>query len=188
MQKSKSLIACAVVLTASTPVMAETIACAQTGADAPLEMHKHWIMEGWEKRIGDPDFVFADKMARYYDLEDPTGVFYDNFAPGDSQLFDNGAVYGANWEGLQAGAKSVLHALTEGHSELLGERISSTTIGFVGTIDRFDGTVIPFNGRSQLGWECDNGEWKIRQELNYAWIVEGETIQHYYDTLKKNEK
>ena len=172
----------------SSPALADTLACASSGADAPLALHKHWIMEGWEKREGDAEFVFADKMARYYDLENPAGVFYDNFAPGESQLFDNGAIYGANWEGLQAGARSVLHALTEGHSELLGQRISSTTLGFVGTIDRLDGSVIPFKGRSQLGWECDEGAWKIRQELNYAWIVEADTIQAYYDALKKNDE
>ncbi len=32
-------------------------------------------------------------------------------------------------------------------------------------IDRFDRVVIPFKARSQLGWECRNGEWKICQEL-----------------------
>tara|TARA_B100000378_G_scaffold277530_1_gene278077 strand:+ start:1056 stop:1619 length:564 start_codon:yes stop_codon:yes gene_type:complete len=187
MKNLKQLIAVAIIVSASTPAMAVSIGCATSGEDAPLALHKHWIMEGWEKREGDPDFVFAEKMARYYDLEDPVGVFYDNFAPGAIQLFENSAVYGANWEGLQADAKSVRHALTEGHSELLGERVSSTTIGFVGTLTRLDGTVLPFNGRSQLGWACDDGKWKIRQELNYAWVVEAADIQHYYDALENDK-
>ena len=159
--------------------------CAQTGADSPLELHKHWIMKGWEKKVDSPEFIFATKMRRYYNLQDPTGIYWDNFAPGDNQLFDNAAIYGANWEGLQANAESVTHALTEGHSELVGDKVSSTTIGFVGTITQKSGGVIPFNGRSQLGWKCDAGEWKIHQELNYAWVVEAQEIAHYYDAMKK---
>jgi hypothetical protein len=27
-------------------------ACDQTGALSPLALHKHWIMDGWEKRKG----------------------------------------------------------------------------------------------------------------------------------------
>ncbi|MDN3516387.1 hypothetical protein QWY84_02080 [Aquisalimonas lutea] len=163
---------------------ADEQSCDQNGYNAPLELHKHWIMEGWEKQEGDPEFVFAEKMNLYYDLEQPEGVFFDNFAPGEIQLFDNALVYGRNWEGLQAEASSVLHALTEGHSELVGGEVASTTIGFVGTIDRRAGSIIPFKGRSQIGWDCDNGQWKIRQELNYAWIVTREEIAHYYDALE----
>lgn len=161
--------------------------CAQTGPNAPLALHQHWIMEGWEKRQGDPEFVFTRKMGRYYDLEQPSGIFYDNFAPGETQLFDNALVYGQNWEGLQAQATSVIHALTEGHSQLLAGDVASTTLGFVGTIDPNLDSQLPFKGRSQLGWECDLGEWKIRQELNYAWVVEAADIAHYYDALQAQQ-
>ncbi|GAA0224384.1 hypothetical protein [Marinomonas primoryensis] len=122
-------------------------------------------------------------MNHYYDLKSPAGVFYDNFAPGENLLFDNAAIYGANWEGLQAGAESVTHALTGGRSELIGAHVASTTLGFVGTITKKVGDVIPFDGRSQLGWQCDAGQWKIRQELNCAWMVTEEEIAHYYDAM-----
>ncbi|TIT81367.1 MAG: hypothetical protein E5W56_08790, partial [Mesorhizobium sp.] len=88
-------------LTTCLLALAEPVAaqpCPQGGDDAPLALHKSWIMDGWERRQGDPTFVFAKKMNRYYDVNAPRGVFYDNFAPGASQLFDNAAVYGANWE------------------------------------------------------------------------------------------
>lgn len=133
-------------------------------------------MEGWEREPGDPDFVFAQKMARYYDIETPEGIFFDNFAPGDTQLFDDASIYGANWEGLQNAARSVLHGLTGGEDAIIGDGVASTTLGFVGQIDRLDGEVIAFDGRSQLGWVCTEGAWKIRQELNYAEIVDPEEI------------
>ena len=166
----------AVVLGTASPVLAQDNACPQGGPDAPLALHTDWIMDGWERREGDPDFVFTDKMARYYDLEDPAGVFYDNFAPGETQLFRNGARYGANWEDLQNAARSIRHGLTDGHEQMVDDNVASTTLGFVGLIDRLDGEEIAFDGRSQLGWECDDGAWKIRHELNYAWVGEPEEI------------
>ncbi|MBJ7537274.1 hypothetical protein [Marinomonas transparens] len=158
--------------------------CEQTGVNSPLVLHKDWIMMGWEKKKNAPEFIFANKMARYYNLKEPEGIYWDNFAPGEKQLFDNAVIYGANWEGLQAKAESVTHALTEGHSELIGDKVASTTIGFVGTITQKTGAIIPFNGRSQLGWQCDEGEWKIHQELNYAWVVKVQDIAHYYEAMK----
>lgn len=174
----KTIILTVAMALGAAPVAAQT--CPQQGEDAPLALHEAWIMEGWERNDGDPPFVFAEKMNRYYDLENPAGVFFDNFAPGESQLFDDAAVYGANWEDLQNGARSVLHALTGGDDQVLGESVASTTLGFVGRIDRLDGTIIAFDGRSQLGWVCTDGAWKIRHELNHAWQVEPEEIAHYY--------
>lgn len=181
----KAILIAAHLVLAVSPVAAQT--CPQTGDDAPGALHAHWMMEGWERREGDPDFVFADKMSRYYDLADTEGVFYDNFAPGDRQLFRDAAVYGANWEQLQNAARSVLHALTGANEALLGDDVASTTLGFVGTIDRIDGEVIAFDGRSQLGWECIEGAWKIRHELNYAWLVEPEEIAHHYQQADDRE-
>lgn len=155
--------------------------CPQKGPDSPLPLHESWMLEGWERREGDREFVFADKMRRYYDLDNPDGVFYDNFAPGETQLFRDGAVYGANWEGLQNATRSVLHALTEANDEMVGDEVASTTLGFVGIIDQLDGEVIPFNGRSQLGWTCDNGEWKIRHELNYAEVVTEADVAPFFE-------
>lgn len=174
----KTLLLSAVLLALAGPAMAQT--CVRDGDSAPLALHKSWILEGWERKQGDAAFVFARKMARYYDLGAPAGVFYDNFAPGPTQLFDNAATYGANWEALQNGARSVLHALTGGHDQIVGDGVASTTIGFVGTLTRTSGEVLAFDGRSQLGWACTGNGWKIRQELNYAWPVKPEAIAPYY--------
>lgn len=55
-------------------------ACPAAGPDRPAELHRSWILEGWERAPGDPAFKFADKLGRYYDL-DGEGVFYDDLAP-----------------------------------------------------------------------------------------------------------
>jgi len=170
------LTATTILLAASLPLAAQEAACPAEGDAAPLALHKEWMMEGWERREGDPPFVFVEKMGKYYDTRNSAGVFYDNFAPGETQLFDDALRYGRNWEGLQNAARSVLHGLTGGHHALVDGRIASTTLGIVGRIDQLDGEVVAFDARSQLGWECRGGAWKIRHELNYAWPVEPEAI------------
>ncbi|AJY46239.1 hypothetical protein [Martelella endophytica] len=158
------------------PALAAAQTCPQAGPDAPAELHADWIMDGWERRKSDPDFVFAEKMDRYYDLNNVEGVFYDNFAPGKTQLFRDAAVYGANWEELQNAAITVRHGLTIANDAIVGQTVASTTLGFVGRIERADGEVIAFDGRSQLGWACTDNGWKIRHELNYAGPVDPEEI------------
>ncbi|MDK2122747.1 hypothetical protein [Parachitinimonas caeni] len=173
----KTLLLAACLLPVSATVWAKP--CPQTGNEAPLALHKSWILQGWERKPGDPPFVFAQKMRRYYDLASPQGVFYDNFAPGQTQLFHNAGLYGANWEALQNNARSIAHALTGGHDQIAGSKVASTTLGFVGKLHRQDDEIIAFDGRSQLGWVCQKGHWKIRHEMNYAWLVKPEAIASY---------
>jgi hypothetical protein len=174
----KTLIFAAGLLAFAVPTFAQP--CPRGGNSAPLALHKSWILQGWERHAGDPPFVFSQKMKRYYDLSAPAGVFYDNYAPGKTQLFDNATTYGENWEALQNGARSVEHALTSGHDQIVSGSAASTTLGFVGKITRVDGQIVAFNGRSQLGWSCKRGAWKIRQEINYAWPVSPDDIAHFY--------
>ncbi|MDB5615385.1 MAG: hypothetical protein JWQ22_3038 [Devosia sp.] len=159
------------------PLTAVLTMSPQDGSNAPLALHEEWIMQGWERRHGTPAFVFTEKMGKYYDLADPTGLFWDNFAPGDTQLFTDATVYGPNWEGLQNASRSILHGMTDGHAVLLSEDVASTAVGFVGRIERLSGEILAFEARSQLGWKCVDGSWKIKHELNYARLVEPEAIK-----------
>lgn len=134
-------------------------------------------MSGWERREGDPLYDFVQKLGKFYDLSDTSGVFWDNFAPGNTQLFHDAVRYGANWKGLQDAARSVRHALTDQGDTIVGDNIASTTLGFVGRLERLTGEVTAFEARSQLGWKCVNGNWKIHHELNYAWTVEPKSIE-----------
>lgn len=162
--------------------VASAQSCPQTGEKAPLALHKDWLMQGWERHEGDPKFVFSQKFSGYYDLQNPSGVFYDNFAPG-TQLFRDASRYGANWEGLQNAARSIVHGLTDANDALVGDKVASTTLGMVGRLEGLDGKVIAFDGRSQLGWKCVAGTWKIHHELNYAAVVQPEAIEKFLGKL-----
>lgn len=149
-------------------------------AQGPLALHKAFMMEGWERREGDSPFVFIKKMKAFYDTKETNGVFWDNFAPGEKQLFRNSVEYGRNWEDLQNGARSILHAFTDALDEIVGGDVASTTLGFTGIITKLNGEVVAFEGRLQLGWRRGPEGWKIRHELNYVWNVKPEDIAHYY--------
>lgn len=154
----------------------QNVTCPQVGEKSPLALHKDWLMKGWERHEGDPKFVFPQKFSGYYDLGNPRGVFYDNFAPGSTQLFRDASRYGGNWEGLQNAARSIRHGITDANDVLVSDKVASTTLGMAGRIEQLDGNIIAFLGRSQLGWSCVAGTWKIRHELNYAWIVKPESV------------
>lgn len=158
------------------PLSAHAASCPQDGADGPLALHREWIMKGWERHEGDAEYDFARKLGKFYDLKETKGVFWDNFAPGETQLFDDAVRYGDNWKGLQDAARSVLHGIRDG-DVIVADGVASTTLGFVGRLERLTGEVIAFDARSQLGWTCVEGTWKIRHEMNYAWTVDPKTIE-----------
>ena len=161
------------------PASAQDKVCATTGTEAPLERHKAWVLQGWERHVGDAPFDFAKKMNRFYDLVDTRGVFYDNLSPNGAPIFDSSIKYGRNWEASVNGSRTILHALTGHNGQLVGDGIASTTLGFVGDITRLSGARIFFDARSQLGWTCTGGEWVIRHELNYAWNVPQKAVAPY---------
>jgi hypothetical protein len=161
----------------SPAIAQDEMQCPQEGANAPLALHEQWIMEGWERHKGDPAFVFTDEMAKFYDLENTEGVYWDNFAPGATQLFTDALVYGRNWEDHVNASRSIRHGMTNAHHAIVGETTASSTVGFVGRIEPMEGDVVAFDTRSQLGWACVKGTWKIKHELNYAWVVEPQSIE-----------
>lgn len=144
-------------------------ACPASGADGPAELHRSWILEGWERAPGDPAFKFADKLGRYYDL-DGEGVFYDDLAP-NFRTVRRAADYGAMWEGPFNNMRAAIHAVSDGPDAIVGERVASTTLEFVARLETKDGAVTAIIDRSQLGWECDGLRWVIRHEHNSARAV-----------------
>ncbi|NUB44995.1 hypothetical protein GEU84_011405 [Fertoebacter nigrum] len=141
--------------------------CPDEGANSPSALHETWILEGWEKRRGDPTFVFAEKLGRYYELDSP-GVYYDDLAPGQATM-RTPAEYGAMWEGPFNAMLSALHGISDPVQAIVGDRVASTTLEFVAQLEAPDGTLTAIFDRSQLGWECaTDGRWVIRHEHNSA--------------------
>lgn len=146
------------------PTLAQPV-CPSEGPDSPAELHRTWILEGWDRTEGDPEFVFAEKLAKYYEL-DASGVYYDDLAPGQKTVYTP-AAYGGMWEGPFNSMRSAKHGISDEVDAIVGDRVASTTLEFVARLEGRDGNISAIFDRSQLGWEClDEGRWVIRHEHN----------------------
>lgn len=178
----KIIIVIAATLGSLTPVLAQAT-CPIEGDNAPAALHESWILEGWEKRKGDPTFVFAEKLGRYYELDAP-GVYYDDLAPGQ-RTQKTPSAYGAMWEGPFNSMMSARHGISDGVQALVGDRVASTTLEFVARLEAADGSITAIFDRSQLGWECtDADRWVIRHEHNSSRSATAEEIERYLPELK----
>lgn len=165
-----------IAVSSSTHASAEE-ACPKKGVQSPVELHRAWIMEGWEKKKGDKSFAFAEELGQFYELDAP-GVFYDDFAP-DFETAYTARRYGQIWEGPFNEMQSALHGLHDQPQAIVGERVASSTLGFVGRLESKDGKITAIKSRSQLGWECVDGRWVIRHEHNSSQIVPEEKIAEF---------
>jgi ketosteroid isomerase-like protein len=176
-QTSLLAIAIAIAMVGPLPVHAQQT-CPTKGADAPPQLHETWILDGWEKRVGDDEFVFAKKLGRYYDLQAP-GVYFDDLAPGQATM-RTPASYGAMWEGPFNAMRSAQHGISDPVQAIIGDRVASTTLEFVAQLEAADGTVSAIFDRSQLGWECHaDGRWVIRHESNSSRPAQVEEIEEF---------
>jgi hypothetical protein len=157
--------------------------CPADGQNGPVMLHETWILDGWERAPGDPAFVFAEKLARYYDLEGP-GVFYDDLAP-DGKTARRAIDYGALWEGPFNNMRSAHHAISDGPDAIIGNSVASTTLEFVARLEARDGAVTAIRDRSQLGWQCDGNRWVIRHEHNSARVVTEAEIAPYFQQTEE---
>jgi ketosteroid isomerase-like protein len=173
----------AVAMTMALPLEAQAL-CPSEGANAPPDLHVTWIMEGWEKRQGDGEFVFAEKLGRYYDLEAP-GVYFDDLSP-EQVTMRTPASYGAMWEGPFNAMRSARHGISDPVEAIVGDRVASSTLEFVALLEAADGTFSAIFDRSQLGWEChSDGRWVIRHESNSSRPAQVHEIEEFLPSLKE---
>jgi ketosteroid isomerase-like protein len=130
----------------------------------PGELHRQWILEGWERREGDGRFVFADKLGRFYSKGNDLHL-YDDYDP-QHRVARTAAEYAAFWEGPFNSLKSARHAVTDGPDVLIDGGLAATTLEFVARLERPDGKVNSVRARSALVWRCEEGSWRIVREQN----------------------
>jgi ketosteroid isomerase-like protein len=146
-------------------VIATLAACpAAPDAAAPGELHRQWILEGWERREGDGRFVFATKLGRFYSQGQDLHL-YDDYDP-QHRVARTAAEYGGFWEGPFNRLRSARHAVTEGPDVLTDGRLAATTLEFVARLEQADGKVSTIRARSSLVWRCEDGSWRIVREQN----------------------
>jgi ketosteroid isomerase-like protein len=155
-------------------------ACSPSSASGPGELHRQWILEGWERREGDGRFVFANKLGRFYSKGSDLHL-YDDYDP-QHRVARTASEYGGFWEGPFNNLKSARHAVTDGPDVLVGGGLAATTLEFVARLELPDGKVNSIRARSSLVWRCEEGGWRIVREQNSVRNVPPAEVQVALDS------
>ena len=142
-----------------------------TADDGSVEaLHRDWILVGWEKREGDPPFVFSDKLGRFYDWTADDVLLYDDFDP-KHRAVRSAAEYGAIWEPLFDANRSVHHRIVDGPSVAYGADLAASNLTFAARITRGDGSAVGIRTFTLLVWRCTADGWKIVREHNSTVVL-----------------
>ena len=98
--------------------------CARIGTTSPAELHREWIMTGWEKRTGDAPFDFRTKLGKYYDWSSTDVLLYDDLAP-ERRMARSAEAYGAMWTPIFVSQREVRHAVVDGPDAIIGGELDA---------------------------------------------------------------
>jgi ketosteroid isomerase-like protein len=142
--------------------------CAATGKDGVADLHRDWLMLGWERDAGDPDFNFRTDLGRYYDFTRSDLSLFDDFDP-KLKVRNTADDYGSIWYQFVPTFKSVHHKITEQPSPVaVGPGYSHSVLEFVFEVTPKQGVVMYLVSRSSILWRCSADGWKIYREHNSA--------------------
>lgn len=139
--------------------------CPTQGSGSVGELHRAWILEGWERREGDPRFVFPEKLGRFYDFTGEGVIIHDSFDP-QKRIARSAAEYGSFFEAVFNGFRSARHAVTDGPHVVVGRDLATSSLEFVARLETNGGQVSGQRAQSQTVWRCTAGGWRIVREQN----------------------
>lgn len=137
--------------------------CDSSGSVADL--HKEWILVGWDKKAGDPPFDFRSKLGKYYDLTSPDVLLYDDFEP-QHRVARSADEYGSFWAQPFTQLRSARHSVVDGPAVVAGKDLATSALEFAAALETADGKIIGIRARSTLVWRCHGDGWKIVREHN----------------------
>ena len=142
--------------------------CPTTGKNSVAELHRDWLMIGWERDAGDPAFNFKQDLGKYYDFNRKDLNLFDDFDP-ELKVRHTAEDYGKVWYGLVPNFKSVHHKVTEGPNVIAaGPSYSHSVMEFVFEVTPNKGDVVHLVSRTSILWRCGPDGWKIFKEHNSA--------------------
>lgn len=140
-------------------------ACPLEGSGSVADLHAAWILEGWERREGDPPFVFEQKLARFYDFDGEGIVIHDSYDP-MKRVARSAREYGSFFESAFNAFRSARHAVTDGPHVLYGRDLATSSLEFVARLESQRGEVSAARAQSQTVWRCTGKGWRIVREQN----------------------
>lgn len=149
--------------------------CAASGPASPGELHREWILVGWEKHRGDPPFDFRKKLGHLYHWNSSDVRLYDNF---DSQhrLARSASGWASIWTEPFTSLREARHSVMNGPDVIDGGLLSASTLEFAARLETAQGEIIGNRARTSLVWQCTSDGWKIVREHTSVQLVSREEI------------
>lgn len=157
-------------------------ACPIEGPGSVADLHAAWILDGWERREGDPRFVFEEKLGRFYDFDGKGVVIHDSWDP-KKRVARSARQYGSFFEATFDSFKSARHAVTDGPHVIYGRDLATSSLEFIARLEAQDGTVNAARAQSQTVWRCTDKGWRIVREQNAVGDLDAATA----DAILKSE-
>lgn len=154
----------------STPLFAAELstACAGAGPQGVAQLHRDWLMLGWERNAGDPAFNFRNDLGKYYDFTRTDLSLFDDFDP-ELKVRTTADDYGKVWYGMVPKFKSVHHKITEEPGVVAaGPGYSHSVMEFIFEVTPNQGDAMYLISRTSILWRCTTDGWKIFKEHNSA--------------------
>jgi ketosteroid isomerase-like protein len=140
--------------------------CAASGAMSVSELHKEWILVGWDKPVAGQSWDFREKLGKYYDWDANDVMLYDDMAP-DFRIARSPEEYRALWESSFQALSRANHLVLDGPEAIIGNELATSTLEFAARLESAGSQpIISIRARSTLVWRCAGDGWKIVREHN----------------------
>lgn len=149
--------------------------CATSGPASPGDLHREWILVGWEKHRGDPPFDFRRRLGHLYHWNSNDVRLYDTFDP-QHRVARSASEWASIWTEPFTALKEARHSVLEGPDVIDGGTLSASTLEFAARLETAAGEIIGNRARTSLVWECTSGGWKIVREHTSVRLVSREEI------------
>jgi ketosteroid isomerase-like protein len=164
-----------VAVAAHAAIKPQPTTCAASGPKSPGELHRQWILVGWEKHRGDPPFDFRKRLGHLYHPDSSDVRLYDNFDP-QHRVARSADEWAAIWTEPFSVLREARHSVLDGPDVIDGGSLSASTLEFAARLETAEGEVVGNRARSSLVWQCTSDGWKIVREHTSVRLVPREEI------------
>lgn len=149
--------------------------CAAHGPASPGELHREWILVGWEKRRGDPPFDFRQRLGHLYDWNSRDVRLYDDFDP-QHRVARSASEWASIWTEPFTALRAARHSILDGPDVVDGGALSASTLEFAARLETAEENIVGIRARSSLVWQCTSTGWRIVREHTSTRRVSREEI------------
>ena len=163
---SAAMAALAAPAVAQTQPAADIAPCAITGPASPSELHREWILVGWDKPVPGQAWDFREKLGKFYAWQGRDVMLYDDMSP-DFRIARSADEYRALWETSFQALRRANHLVLNGPDAIVGGELATSTLEFGARLEPAEGQpIISIRARSTLVWRCTSDGWRIVREHN----------------------